>query len=373
MMLSPLVILTALGLISSATAQTNDATGFPNPNPQQLSAISDRADGTLSNAPPPASLNSSSIPVFQLLAFNEHFEVAFFSSLIHNVTADLPGYNLAPAKKAEILEILDTVLAQEQLHAIHAQNTLKKFNGFVPVPCRYQFPGSTDLKSAFRLAEKFTDLVLGTLQDAAQTLARNGDVGPVRGVASSLGQEGQQSGFYRSLLNKKPSEKPFLTTNVAPFAFSFLQQFIVPGSCPFSLGEIHLTTFPALEVLHASGNLEPKNQQLNFKADLSLVNGVGQWQGQAAPKLWITYFSGQLVPISVPIHGAVWNGHKVEFGADFPFEENVMVGLSVAALTTRDGFKTAGEVVGATIAAPGLVQVDDLVVSWDGTDMREGH
>ncbi|KAK4169623.1 hypothetical protein QBC43DRAFT_306465 [Cladorrhinum sp. PSN259] len=366
-MFSPLLLLTTLGLVTTVIAQTND--GFPNPNAEQLRSISNRADGGLSNAPPPEKLNASSIPIFQLLAFNEHFEVAFFSSLINNISTNTPGYELEAAKKVEVLEILDTVLAQEQLHAINAQNTLKRFNGFVPVPCRYQFP-TTDLKSAIRFADKFTDLVLGTLQDAAQSLARNGDVGPVRGVASSLGQEGQQSGFYRTLLNKKPSEKPFLTVNVAPFAFSLLQRFIVPGSCPFDLGEIKLNVFPALDVLD-SDNIQPKNQQLKFKADLSLVNGVNQWEGQAAPKLWITYFSGQLLPISVPVSGAVWEGKKVTFGAEFPFEDNIMVGLSVASLTTRNGFTSPGEVVGAAIAAPGLVQVDDLFSSWDGIDMRD--
>ncbi|KAK4223796.1 hypothetical protein QBC38DRAFT_486934 [Podospora fimiseda] len=359
-----------VGLIATPTLCFSpgpvDNYGFPNPSAEQLRAISDHADGTLSNAPPPPKLNPSSFPVYQLLAFNEHFEVAFFSSLIQNITLELPGYQVSsPAKKSEILEILDTVLAQEQLHAINAQNTLKKWDAFVPSPCQYRFPTS-DLKSAIRFAERFTTLVLGTLQDAAHTLALNGDAGPVRGVASSLGQEGQQSGFYRILLSKKPSEKPFLTTNVAPFAFSWLQQWVVPGSCPFSLGQIHLTTFPALEVVGGGQEVAPKNQRLSFKADLSLVNGVGEWEGKQEPKLWITYFSGQLVPISVPVGGAYWDGRKVTLEAEFPFEENLMVGLNVVALTTRGDFKSAPEVPGSTVAAPALVQVDDLVVSWDG-------
>jgi hypothetical protein len=86
--------------------------GFPNPNPDQLKVIQQIADGTLSNAPPPAKINESSFPVFQLIAFNEQFEVAFFSSLIYNVTNDVPGFSLKdPKKKDELLDILETVLA----------------------------------------------------------------------------------------------------------------------------------------------------------------------------------------------------------------------------------------------------------------------
>ena len=75
----------------------------------------------------------------------------------------------------------------------------------------YKFP-TTDVLSAIALAETFTTLVLGTLQDASQLLAKNGDDGPVRAVASVIGQEGEQNGFYRTLLGLKPSQKPFLTT-----------------------------------------------------------------------------------------------------------------------------------------------------------------
>lgn len=86
--------------------------GFPTPNPDQLKVIQQIADGTLSNAPPPAKINESSFPVFQLIAFNEQFEVAFFSSLLYNVTNDVPGFTLPnPKKKDELVDILETVLA----------------------------------------------------------------------------------------------------------------------------------------------------------------------------------------------------------------------------------------------------------------------
>ena len=87
--------------------------GFPTPNPDQLMVIQQIADGTLSNAPPPAKLNESSFPVFQLIAFNENFEVAFFSSLLHNITTGVKGFDDFPnqMKKMELVDILQTVLA----------------------------------------------------------------------------------------------------------------------------------------------------------------------------------------------------------------------------------------------------------------------
>jgi len=343
--------------------------GYPSPNPQQLRVIQETADGSLSNAPPPAKLGASTITAFQLIAFNEHFETAFFSSLVANVTNHVPGFEMvSSAKKTELLDILETVLAQEKLHAINAVNALKKQNAFAPSPCKYRFP-TTDIISAIALAEKFTAVVLGTLQDAGQTMARNGDFGPVRGLASSLGQEGQQSGFYRILLSKKPSEKPFLTTSVAAFAYSSLvQQFIVPDSCDYSLSDIALPIFPSLKVLSGNGgdDVEGRDQHLTFSADLSGIEKVTKFVGGKGDGLWITYFTGQLLPISVPIVNAKWHGNVVTFEAEFPFSENIMEGLSIASLTIGGKFANPVEVVDATLAAPGLIQVDDRTKSWDG-------
>lgn len=46
-------------------------------------------------------------------------------------------------------------------------------------------------------------------------------------------------------------------------------------------------------------------------------------------------------------------------------EENILVGLTIAALTSKDNFTTYGEVVETTIAAPGLIEVTDEGLSWD--------
>ncbi|KAG8169049.1 hypothetical protein KVR01_001798 [Diaporthe batatas] len=333
--------------------------GFPNPSPEQLTAIQQKAGGQLSNAPPPPKLAPGSLTAFQLIAFNENFEAAFFSSLAENITNDVAGFEVGDSnKKDELLSILETVKAQEELHAINAHNVLTKFGTFAPPPCSYKFPTS-DLNSAITLAETFTALVLGTLQDASQLLATNGDAGPVRGVASVIGQEGEQNGWYRTFLGLKPSEKPFLTTSVAAFAFSALQGFV--DSCPFDVSQIDIPIFPPLSVISGSGGLdvEAKDQPLSFEADLAGVEGAKKYVGGGGEGLFVTYLTGQNLPVSQPVTNVSWNGEAIKFEAQFPFVANIMDGLSVAALTTRADFSTPGDVVTATLAAPGLIQVND--------------
>ena len=203
--------------------------------------------------------------------------------------------------------------------------------------------------------------MLGTLQDVSQAAAKNGDDGVVRAVASVIGQEGEQEGFYRVALGKKPSEKPFLTTNVGPFLFSFLQQFVVKDSCPFPLDAIKQHIFTPLKVQdgHNGFDVEPKNQDLHFTADLEAVAEAARYVGGKGDGLFITYFSGQLKPISQPVKNVQWHGKKISFTAAFPFEDNVMFGLSVASLTTAKDFALPGDVVNATLAAPALIQVND--------------
>ena len=66
------------------------------PNQEQLAQISINAGGSLSDAPPPPASAASpdGITNFQLIAFNELFEVAFFTELIANVTNEVHGYRV---------------------------------------------------------------------------------------------------------------------------------------------------------------------------------------------------------------------------------------------------------------------------------------
>ncbi|KAI1419415.1 sexual development protein [Xylaria sp. FL1777] len=351
---------TLLGLSTAYVAPrtTPAADGFPDPNAQQLLSIEQQANGLLSNLPPPPTLSQAGIANFQLIAFNENLEVAFFDEVISNITNHVPGFEPKSPQYAEaaLLEILKTVKAQEELHAITAINTLEHFNApLVPRPCTYKFP-TTTLEEALNLAETLTAVVLGTLQDAEQSFARNGDDGPVRAVSSVIGQEGEQNGFYRSILNHKPSEKPFLTTNVAAFAFSALQQFVV--SCPFDVTQIPIPVFPALNVLTTA---EPRDMYISFSADLTGNTQVTQDTDFSG--LFVTYLVGQQLPISEPIINAKLDCGVLTFDALFPFTENIMSGLSIAALTNSSNFPNADALVANTLAAPGLIQVNDMLLA----------
>lgn len=68
------------------------ADNFPNPDPGAENVIEVLAGGTLSDAPPPPFPGQDGITNLQLIAFNELFEVAFFTELLLNITNNVPGY-----------------------------------------------------------------------------------------------------------------------------------------------------------------------------------------------------------------------------------------------------------------------------------------
>ncbi|KAJ0344478.1 hypothetical protein COL154_007874 [Colletotrichum chrysophilum] len=326
-------------------------------SPEQIRVVEQEARGSLPNSAPPPKLEPSSLTAFQLIQFNEQFEVAFFSSMLENVTQGGPGWETT--EKDKLMDALKVVVAQEKLHALDAKGVLDHFKAFSPAPCQYQFP-TNSLKEAVALAETFTSVVLGTLQDATQLLAKNGDSGPVRAVTSVIGQEGEQNGFYRSILARAPSSQPFLTTSIAPFAFSALQSFVVKDSCPFKMSSIEIPTFAPLNVMQMAngGEIEAKDQMLSMKVDLREVVTAGRFLGKDPGGLFVTYLNGQNVPLSVPVKNGQWTGSSIEFQADFPFEKNSMWGLTIAALTFEGNFKNADDIAKATLAGPGLIQVN---------------
>lgn len=127
-----------------------------------------------------------------------------------------------------------------------------------------------------------------------------------------------------------------MTTSVGAFAFSYIYNtFFVPGSCPFDISMINLPILAKLDVKDGSLGLDvkPKDQHLTFTAELSAARGAEKFLGHNGKGMYLTYFSGQLLPIS----------------------ENVMKGFSVAALTTSNNFTAPGMVPGATTAAAAVV------------------
>jgi hypothetical protein len=88
--------------------------GFPSPSAAQLLAIEELAHGTLPNGPPPppGAISAEGITNLQLINFNENFEVAFFASLLNNVTTNVAGFQISDAtEKNFVIEVLTAVLA----------------------------------------------------------------------------------------------------------------------------------------------------------------------------------------------------------------------------------------------------------------------
>lgn len=75
--------------------------------------------------------------------------------------------------------------------------------------------------------------------------------------------------------------------------------------------------------------------------------------------LYLTYTTGQQLPISVPLSDVRWRGSVISFRARFPYREYVMAGFSHASLTTKNKFADASAVVDSVLAGPALIQVDN--------------
>lgn len=272
--------------------------GFPNvaAGSATLKEIEQAAHGTLPNGALPSKISDTSATVWSLIATNELFEVAYFSSLVKNITDWVPGYEVgSPAAREIVLGALKAVVAQEELHALGANGILAAAGRTTIQPCKYVFPVN-NFDDALAFASTFTDVVLGTLQSALSSFGLDGDAGFLGLVGSVIGQEGEQNGFYRALSPhiKIPSALPFLTASAGPFALSALQQLvIVPGSCP---SKLDIPTFGALTI--ETKNVGPHTETISFslvdkEVDIATVN---KWN--------LVYINQQNKPVVEKLQGA---------------------------------------------------------------------
>lgn len=340
--------------------------GFPTLSADAKTVVNELAQGTEPNGGAPT-LQTDDLTSIQLIAFNELFEVAFFTDLLFNVTNNVAGFGFQDQKMRQtVIDALVAIQAQEELHADNA-NAILTNNKVDPIQaCKYQFP-TTNLADALNLASTFTDVVLGTLQDVqlhlAQNNAANGpNVVPI--IGSVIGQEGEQNGFFRNVSRnmrttytltnttqfngKIPSAKPFLTRSSREFAFSALNQnFVVPNSCPNS-NTIKLPIFQPLTVVTTPVG---KDQLLTFSVPVD--------KPTPPTGLSLVLINGQNTPLIETVQNAQVANGVATFQANFPFTENILDGLTIAALTSSAGpFASAEDVAKATIAGPGLIEVN---------------
>lgn len=126
-MLLPTALVAALGLAASTQAlniprgtfKEYTSNGFPNRTTmQQELMIAEQAGGKLPGGNLPTNLSDASITAWQLIAFNELFEVAYFSAVLKNVTEGKKGYNLTRSEREIAVKVLEAVRAVSETQAV---------------------------------------------------------------------------------------------------------------------------------------------------------------------------------------------------------------------------------------------------------------
>lgn len=323
--------------------------GFPNikvPS-AELTAIQKQAHGTLPNGALPKEISDASATNFQLIAFNEIFEVAYFTSLLKNVTSGEYDAGTGAAKDF-VIESISAIQAQEELHALAANAVLANAGRTPVLACEYQFP-ATDFDTAVATASLFTDVVLGTLQAAQNAFATTGDDAVVGLIGSVIGQEGEQNGYYRATGKKIPSALPFLTGGSGAFAFSALNQlFVVPGTCG-NLDDIKIPILRPLTVVTPPAASD-SDVTYSYPVDPSITDPSG---------LRLVLINQQNAPIVQELQNIKLEGNTVTFTSPFPYTNATLNGLTIAAVTNgKTSFASPDEVAAAAVWGPALIEVN---------------
>lgn len=369
-LLSITCLLTLTSAVPFSFANNPLNNNFPTPNAEQQQALFAQAHGSLPNTPSPSSVNPNTVTSLQLIAFNEIFEVAFFTELIQNITNNVEGYEiLNTSQRDQALTGLLAILAQEEVvstsevlamniqlthfkHTLFANSTLNALGAQTVQPCAYNFP-STTLTEAYALASAFTDIVLGTLPNIQELLANARDSSLIPGIGSVIGQEGEQNGVYRFLQNKIPSALPFLTAGTREFAFSALNQmFVVPGSC--EIDYINLPVYEPLTVV--TSPVAPQAQEISFAFPMPTGNSTPSWNDYK-----VVYVNQQNLPIVENLQAVEVSGGMVEFTAAFPYNGTTFGnGLTYVLVTegSTANLMSAGDVAKITKYGPGLISVN---------------
>ncbi|TVY55519.1 hypothetical protein LCER1_G004277 [Lachnellula cervina] len=354
-----LIGLSCLSTLTSAVpfSFANDPTGegYPTPNAQQVVQIETQAHGSLPNGPSPSSVSSDTVTSLQLIAFNEIFETAFFSSLIQNVTNNVPGYGFNATYQDPIVETLTVIRAQEELHTLFANASLIALGATPVQTCAFMFPVTT-FPDAIALAIKFTDVVLGTLPAIQQLLAVSGDAALIPGIGSVIGQEGEQVGGYRTFLQMVPSALPFLTAGTREFAFSALNQnFIVPGSC--AIDYINLPVFEPLAIT-SMAPIAAQAQTLSFEFPMAANGSTPETSSYS-----LVYVNQQNLPVVEPLQNVTASPatNMMQFTAAFPYNGTTFGnGLTYALVVCgpTENLTSAADVAAITIYGPGLIEIN---------------
>ncbi|KAF2762041.1 hypothetical protein EJ05DRAFT_195051 [Pseudovirgaria hyperparasitica] len=342
---------TVAALVASAAAAPFNfplSNGFPSPSNDAIATIQKQAGGPLPNTPLPTELSDGVVTSLQLIAANEIFEVAYFTELYHNITENVPGYEATEEDRYFVTQAIRRIRAQEELHALGANAILKNAGKPTVGACEYNFPVNS-FQSAIKLANTFTDVVLGVLPAVQYLAGTNGGAqGPalIPLIGSIEEQEAQQTGWFRTLRGKLPSAAPFLSPTTPEFALSAVLQFIVNGTCPPEYAAVTsaVKSFPPLNVVKAPSE---DVQTAYYSVDGTIASGNV-----------LAYITGQSLPVVVAIENAKTEDGKTTFSAAFPaIAQSFSDGLTVAAVvSSNQTFANATQVAQNTVFGPGLIE-----------------
>ena len=218
-------------------------------------------------------------------------------------------------------------------------------------------------QEAVALITRITDLDMGILQYVVEGFAKGGHPKMASLISSIVGQEGEQTGWFRQSQGEIPSELPFLTVTSLSNAFSADQQYIVPGSCP-NKKTIPLRTFSPLHILTPPGPWT-RNITVSFSGNQSSSGSSGSSSsssgnsGNSSGNFWMTYSHQHKRPITVPLHMQQSSGGMMKGMALFPYDKHLLNGFTVADVTKGSGpFPDINAVAQSTVAGPGLIVVN---------------
>lgn len=150
------------------------------------------------------------------------------------------------------------------------------------------------------------------------------------------------------MASRPPSASTFLTNAPGAFAFNTLAQtVIVPGTNK----NTYAANVPIYDALAVGGTPKPEDSTLTFTVTSKTAPTTSQF---------ITYISGQNVPVSVPITNVKSAGAgKYSFQASFPFAKSgFSQGLTLSSITkTKGPFANSNAVAADTTAGPGLIYI----------------
>ncbi|CAD0085723.1 unnamed protein product, partial [Aureobasidium vineae] len=314
------------------------ANGFPNikiPSPE-LRTIEEAAVGILPNTPLAKHLAPADVTSFQLIAFAELFQVAYYTSLYNNITRSVSGYAVPGQIEPFLLSVLEKTIAQEELHALSANAVLNAAGYDSVQPCQYVFPFD-NFFAAIDFATIFSDVVIGTYQNFQTTLAVNGDSGYIALMASIAG-------------STNPAELPFLSISTGPWAYAALtHHVVVKDSCP-NADAIKVPSFGDLFLTNSSPNVSLTTTELAF----AFVNN-----GKKPTDLRLVYTNAQNIPIVKKLENVKTTGNFVSFTVPFSYSDTIMSGMTMCWVTSKNGdFSSANGVTAASLFGPAILNIN---------------